>query len=424
MKTVVISNLYPPEVVGGYELACAQMVGALQRRGLDVTVLTSAARDDIATLPQIKRIFRLADIWNRYAEAKRPPAVQLAMEVASRFVDSYNIRALVAAIEAGRPDVAYLHNLTGLGGLGIVVALQHLGVPWVWQLGDAVPSYCTRFRGKVIPALAAEYSRQIKGTYVAVSSRVVEELRADGIELNGRVEVLPNWVDGSPSLLPDRTVRRGPLRVVSGGRLTPYKGIDALIEAVGIVKSVGFRVELDLFGAIADVDETHYPSLIDRFEVQDRVRFCGPLEHSEMIKRYQDYEVYAFPTWAREPFGLGPLEALAHGGCLPLISERCGIAEWLVHGVHCLKIKPTAPSIAEAWLDLLEWRIDPGPIVRRGSAMAWRDFQIDSAAERIEELLRDAAQSVHSEQPSPPKEVVQLARLAEGLAQALVADAA
>ena len=33
MRIVVLSNLYPPDVLGGYEIACAQAVDALRQRG-------------------------------------------------------------------------------------------------------------------------------------------------------------------------------------------------------------------------------------------------------------------------------------------------------------------------------------------------------------------------------------------------------
>ena len=42
MKVLVVSNLYPPEVIGGYELSCRQVVDGLRSAGHDVRVLTTA----------------------------------------------------------------------------------------------------------------------------------------------------------------------------------------------------------------------------------------------------------------------------------------------------------------------------------------------------------------------------------------------
>ena len=424
MKILVLSNFYPPEVVGGYELACAQAVEALRRRGHDVLVLTASARGHAPPRGHVRRGFRLADIWNLDAMSRRPAVVQRLMDAESRLINAFNVGVLADAIETFRPDVAYVHNLTGLGGLGLMLALGHLGVPWAWQLGDSVPSYCCGLWGEVVPALAERFGAQVRGTFITVSTRLIEEIRGAGVPLNGRVEMLPYWVDGTPALLPERRVRDGPLRVVSAGRLTPYKGVDLLIEAAAIVRDTRWSVEIDFFGAVADVDENHYPALLHRHGVMDRVRFLGPLDHAALLARYRDYEAFAFPTWSREPFGIGPIEASAHGGCLPIIARNCGLAEWLVHGVHCLKVEPTAEGLARCFLELLDGRVDPRPIADRARAMTWRDLHIEAIVPQIETLLRDAADSPSEAPLGTPAEAVRLARLAEGLTQAMIAEAA
>ena len=45
MKILVVSNLYPPQHVGGYELGCRDVVEKLRARGHDVRVLTSTFRN-------------------------------------------------------------------------------------------------------------------------------------------------------------------------------------------------------------------------------------------------------------------------------------------------------------------------------------------------------------------------------------------
>ena len=52
MKVLAISNLYPPDLMGGYELGCRQMVEALCRRGHEVRVLTTVPRVPASSMPQ------------------------------------------------------------------------------------------------------------------------------------------------------------------------------------------------------------------------------------------------------------------------------------------------------------------------------------------------------------------------------------
>ena len=41
MRILVISNFYPPHIIGGYEIGCRDIVEALRSRGHEVSVLTS-----------------------------------------------------------------------------------------------------------------------------------------------------------------------------------------------------------------------------------------------------------------------------------------------------------------------------------------------------------------------------------------------
>ena len=43
MKILALTNLYPPDVQGGYELGCSQVVDALRTRGYDVEVAAAVS---------------------------------------------------------------------------------------------------------------------------------------------------------------------------------------------------------------------------------------------------------------------------------------------------------------------------------------------------------------------------------------------
>ena len=44
MRILLVSNLYPPVVYGGYEILCAQAADELRKRGHEVEVVTSGFR--------------------------------------------------------------------------------------------------------------------------------------------------------------------------------------------------------------------------------------------------------------------------------------------------------------------------------------------------------------------------------------------
>lgn len=66
MRILVISNLYPPYYIGGYELACKNVADGLRKREHEIVVLTSTYGTEIPT--QEDGIYR---ILNHYF-GKRP----------------------------------------------------------------------------------------------------------------------------------------------------------------------------------------------------------------------------------------------------------------------------------------------------------------------------------------------------------------
>src|SRR5206468_3405450 len=51
MRLLVVSNLYPPNIIGGYERLCFDVVSGLVQRGHQVMVLTSTFGSKTAEFP-------------------------------------------------------------------------------------------------------------------------------------------------------------------------------------------------------------------------------------------------------------------------------------------------------------------------------------------------------------------------------------
>jgi glycosyltransferase involved in cell wall biosynthesis len=434
VKILALSNLYPPDVQGGYELGCAQMVDGLRARGHEVLVTTAAPRQAVPSAPHVRRVLRLIDEWNKDAmgltrlieewhrnSIGQSRLVVTANSAVSRLISAHNVYVLTQELDRFQPDVVLLNNLLGLGGLGLVACLQFLGVPWVWHLGDCIPNIlCRGFGGfdPPIPGLAAEFSKRFQGTYIVVTQQLRDEMESRGVLLRGHVAVIPYWINGARPPARTRVGAGRALRIMSAGQVTREKGIDLLIQAVGLVRDAGFpQVSLDIYGA---VDDPYFESLISKLKLAGQVRLYGSRPQRELLELYGCYDVFAFPTREREPFGLVPLEAAARG-CVPIITRRCGVAEWLVHGVHCLKAERTAASFAEILRRIVEGRIDLEPIARRAEAAAWRDFHLDTILPRIERTLAGAAGRPRAA-AGTAADAYRMARMAEQLTEVLIQE--
>src|SRR3569623_941437 len=171
LRILVLSNLYPPDYIGGYELCCRQVVDGLLSRDHEVRVLTTTPRVPCAPVDHVQRAFRLVNCYDAYCVLRSQQVTRRMWEAAANLVDAHNVQVLLNAIEEFEPDVVYIWNLAGIGGLGLVGCLHHLRFPWVWYLGDCVPRMLCSPNKQTLPVVAEEFSRQIQGYYMPVSRR-------------------------------------------------------------------------------------------------------------------------------------------------------------------------------------------------------------------------------------------------------------
>jgi len=426
VKILVLSNLYPPDFIGGYELVCRQVTAGLRGHGHEVRVLTSSPRCPVPSESYVQRQFELSSMYEPWLH-KADLRQRYMCAVESTFVNAHNVHHLLTTLETFQPEIVYLFNLLGLGGLGLLACLHHLRIPWVWHLEDMIPRLLCSLPGndgldfvsvrtRPVPALIREFNRQIRGRYLACSRRVVEEIEDCGLRIRGQVELLPNWVQGAAPPPRQNYFKGGHLRIVNAGQMCLEKGIDILIAAAArLCKSGRNNFSIDLYGQVGG---PLWQATIDKNRVTKNVTLKGRLPQAELAQRLGQYDVFAFPTYKREPFGCAPLEAAAWG-CVPLLAENCGISEWLVHGVHCLKTERTAESFAQVLADILDGNIDLEPLGRRVAAVVQRDFHLDALLPRIEQTLANAARQLRRG-AGTAAEAYQLALLGEKLQQVLV----
>jgi glycogen(starch) synthase len=428
VRVLTISNLYPPESLGGYELGCSHVVAALRRGGHDVDVLTTSSDVSLRKDPHVHRNLRLAPVYNSARFELLPPDAQRRALLTSNFIDAGNVQTLAQAIEDLDPEVVYLWNLFGLGGLSLVACLDFAGVPWVWHLMDAVPLFlCSLGTPNIapkalVPAIAQEFGRLDPGHFIVCSQRVHDEHVNAGVPIPGPTHLIPNWVQNVPDRPRRNFYREGHLRIVNAGQIGQHKGTDLLIEMAAALRDRGFgEYSIDIYGI---GDDTFFRGLAAAAGVDDVVRFRGRRTQEDLLELYETYDVFVFPTWAREPFGFAPLEA-ASRGCVALVSADCGVAEWLVGGVDCLKAHRNPEHFAEVLAAILDSQIDLGSIGRRGQNLVLREFRLEAIVNRIEEILAQAvAEGPPAARRVRPADFSAIASLAEAVADVLLCEPA
>ena len=412
MRVLAVSNLYPPDVLGGYEIRCRRTVEWLRAQGHHVDVLTSVPVIPAAAEPGVVRSLQLAG-W-----VSRQPWRGVWDEVHTTVINAANVHALLDLVQTSEPDVIQLWNLLGTGGAAIVAAVHQLGLPWVWMLGDQVPRQLCMLEGRLVTGLSTALGGILaEGRHVACSRGLVEEIESHGPALGDRVEVVPNWVVGERPPARTRHHSGGPLRCAFAGAVAEHKGVDVIVAAVAELRRRGIEgVSVDVYGRDAS---GYLPVLATARGVGDLVRHRGFLPNAELLDRYRDYDVFVFPTSPREPFGIAPLEA-ASRECVPLVTDSCGYAEWFLGGVHCLTAPNDPVAVAGVLADVVAGRIQLGPIARRGAAVIWRDFHIDAVLPRVESILAEEATAPRRRGGLPVLTIPRMALAAEDLAERLL----
>jgi glycosyltransferase involved in cell wall biosynthesis len=414
LRILVISNLYPPDVIGGYELGCRQVVDALTAMGHDVLVLTSSSTRASAPHSGVRRHLVLKrEIYGGPAPTNQAIALRRAE---GRVINAHNVAVLVDTLGEFQPDVVYLWNLDGLGAYGIAATIAYVQQPAVWHLMDAGPNEAATLgpgdAGPETPLLRA-LSRRLRSVYIACSRRVAEEVSGSGFDFRGNLRVLPNWAT-TPTHEVNRqffTSGSRKLKIVSAGQLVPHKGVYQIIETAALLSQQG-RVDfhIDIFGSGLD---DHFASLIALRDVDRLVTLRGYLPQRELVEKYWSCDVFLMPTWSREPFGFAALEA-ARRGCVPIVSRDCGYAEWFVDGLHCLKVAPTPEHITNLLREILDGQRELEPIARRALGVTQDDFSLACILPEIERAFDDALH-LPPRRPGSLHDAHRLAKLADGL---------
>jgi glycosyltransferase involved in cell wall biosynthesis len=178
--------------------------------------------------------------------------------------------------------------------------------------------------------------------FIVTSSQGVERLRRLGVRPE-RVEVALQSADLEALSGAGRSTK-GPVRILSIGRLVPDKNLEGLIEAFATVGFGEEEAQLDLRGT--------GPLLVKLRGLAAQLgvpaRFEGPVPPRGLAEVYEEADVLALVS-TYEPFGVTLREGAAAG--LPLIaSRRAGAAgDVALHGENAILVDPDdRAQLAEA----------------------------------------------------------------------------
>jgi glycogen synthase len=395
-RMLVLSNLYPPAVLGGYEVECSGVVERL-RQDHEVMVLTSRRGRGQAGEEQ-GVIRELPFLPHRGIGRFLAPLYAIRAAAVTRRV-----------LRDFRPDVVYVWNGAQIPQVSIRL-LETSGATVAYRI-------CEQWFGSLYKS--DPFMRALRGGPWKLPMRALNALPGLRIDVRRRVDVAVCWNSEMvrreaqpPSTtrpvlerivipatkqseefvdLPRRPSTRPAIGYV--GRISPEKGIDIALRAVAMLRQRdGLEVELNLAG-------TGERALLDRLEglaeelgIAAQVRFLGRLDPAGLKELLPTLHALVVPSTWEEPAPLVIVEgALAR---VPLVASRVGgIPEMVRDPTEALLYPPLDPgALADALRRTLG---EPAETQARAQRACERvqAFRIDRYHEAMDAFLADAIEA-------------------------------
>lgn len=350
LRILVLSNLYPPAVIGGYEIECDTVVTHLRERH-EVLVLTSNL--DAGKAPSVPGVARtLPFLPHRRVTKALAPLHALRAARATR-----------RALREFRPDVVYVWNGSMIPQVAIRIA-QGADVPvlfrvcehWFGSLYDADP-FMGALRGGGAGAAAMKALNRLAPLRVEARAALPAAISWNSEALR-RMTPVPDTVAPTtervtlPATLQGEHFigleRRPSKEITIGfiGRVAAYKGADVAVRATALLAAKhGIRARLLIAGTGLDDFLAELRGLAAELGIGDRVELIGSRDTAGLADLLSTLHAVVVPSVWEEPAGLVAVEAaLAR---VPVVASAVGGIPEIVGGDGEALLCP--PGDAEAF---------------------------------------------------------------------------
>lgn len=308
MKILFVTGIFPPDI-GGPATYVPLMAGALAVRGHKVSVLTTSEpqemdHDDSRFPFPVVRINRRLPLWRRTfalirliirhgreADVLYANGMHLETALANKFLRKPLVMKIVG-------DEAWERATRKGWTRATFEEFQQKRQPWPAEFNKWLRSWATRQADKVI--VPSQYlKRCVVGWYVP----------------EGRIVVIYNALEPLNGIQATEVPLQSPIKVVTVGRLVPWKHIDQVMEAVARLESVGLVI-------IGDGPERrHLEEMARVLGIVDRIYFAGQRSKAETLSFMAACDIFVLNS-TYEGFPHVVLEAMSLG--LPVVTTAVG----------------------------------------------------------------------------------------------------
>lgn len=370
MRILIVTGIFPPDI-GGPATYVPQVARGLVERGHQVTVVTLSDRlgDDDQVYPF--RVVRLP------RKAFKPWRVLRTLEVLVHlgrgcdvlFVNGLALEATLANLVLRKPLV-----LKVVGDFAWERA-TNLG----WTADDFETFQRKRYKWQVefLKVLRAWWTR--RADRVIVPSQYLARWVARWGVQEERVVVIYNALEPLEEVKPIPVPLSTPVKLVTVGRLVPWKRVDGLLQALTEVPDAGLVVVGD------GLERARLEALARSLNVLDRVYLAGARNRDETLGLMAACDIFVLNS-IHEGLPHVVLEAMALG--LPVVATAVGgTPEVVRHGENGLLIPPDNEALSSVLGFLVNRPDEQRRLGKGGRRWVQERFAVDRMVQQTEAVL-------------------------------------
>jgi glycosyltransferase involved in cell wall biosynthesis len=301
MKICLISNLYPPNVLGGAEVSVKKVSEELVKKGHEVIVITTPfSENDVEIINGVK-IYQVKPL-NLY-EIYHHPNQSMLLKPLWHIIDlwnPYDERIIENILKTENPDVVHIHNFKGLS-LSSFAPAKSLKIPLVFTAHD-YSLVCMRANllnssGEICknPSALCKIYNQIQkhlaknkvDLLISPSQFVINKLKSNGLFKDVKSKKIPLGIELKDNEKFEKDYSQTNILYV--GNLGEHKGVHILLKAFRKIENRNIRLDIVGKGLCSE-------KLKSMSENDNRIKFHDFLEGKELIKMYQQANLTVVPS--------------------------------------------------------------------------------------------------------------------------------
>ena len=425
MKTLIISNLYPPYYHGGYEVRCSEVAKAMLKDGHEVRVLTTMHGLPLGSFGEGKRRTEVMDgvrvdrcLYN-YAFGPVPNHRPWTLFQAKRELS--DAREFVRTLREFKPDIVNWWNMNGVSKI-LLPLPRSFNIPdvhWIeypWMIDEygasgekASPFWVNLWDGTWGPKMYRFFFRWIgrhleqrmrneglptrqfpnRPSHVCFVSDYLRTLyREAGLDFSSS-EVIYGGVSAEKFYSPVQRMRDASqsLRVLWAGQVTVDRGLHTAVEAIGLMpRKLRSKTTLSVAGYDPGEYFDRVKTRVSELGLTKQVVFLGKVSHIKMPEVYKQHDVLVFLSTREEGLPLVMAEAML-AGCAVVTTGSGGAIE-VAHLANLPLIAKGDPSaLSQVLSQLAERPEELIAIAERGQKAALQDLTLDRMMERLQATL-------------------------------------